>query len=426
MTCEAYRALLARWLDGEATETELEQMAAHEAACPDCAAERAAAEALRDDLREALDDVPPMPAGLHGQWMRAVDAEARTRNERAAEARARLRRRKRLIRWGSMAAAVLFVVGGAYLTWDRMDDSPMRRANARKVYVPTTGVSAPQTPGSGEPAAPETPEPAAPQNSLLTAMAPDAPEPAEISEAVTADAGETVLTAENTAADVPETAPALMITEEAEENPEPWWNGFTHPDMTADEAAISADGETAEDAEADWADAGDESAEAYESEAECAEMPAEDAFAAYEAAPALSLTAVPTACPTALPTPAPTWAAPNGGTQAKAAGAAPAEPESPVPSDGAEQPQEPAETNEAEEAPAGPENATAADTALPAETPGPEATPSDTGEDKKPDRSLGAFVRQIGRFLWVCLPWIGGAALIAGVGIWMARRRKKP
>lgn len=133
MTCEEYRVLLDKFLDGDAEEKDLAAMAAHEAECPGCAALRADMEALRGDLRECLEDMPPMPADLHEAWMQAVRQEARSTGapERNASAETKRKtmnpRRRRNNRWLAAAAAAALVLGGTYLTWDQLDDAPMTR-----------------------------------------------------------------------------------------------------------------------------------------------------------------------------------------------------------------------------------------------------------------------------------------------------------
>ncbi len=111
ITCKDFRGLLDRLLDGEATPEERARMDAHAAECPDCAALR---EALLGDLQavtDALEDVPPMPAGTHEAWMDAVRAE---------QAPARAGKRRAWLRWGSIAAAALYLVGGTWLAKDRL------------------------------------------------------------------------------------------------------------------------------------------------------------------------------------------------------------------------------------------------------------------------------------------------------------------
>ena len=110
-TCEDFRGLLDRLLDGEITPEEQARLDAHAATCPDCAALREALPADRDALADALDDVPPMPKGTHDAWMAAIRAE---------KANAQAAGRRKWLRWAGAAAAALYLVGGTYLARDRL------------------------------------------------------------------------------------------------------------------------------------------------------------------------------------------------------------------------------------------------------------------------------------------------------------------
>ena len=71
---------------------------------------------LRDALSGLNEDVPPMPEGLHAAWMRKVEDDRMEKNIT----------RKSLTRFLSIAAALVFVIGGTLLTRDglqaRTDD----------------------------------------------------------------------------------------------------------------------------------------------------------------------------------------------------------------------------------------------------------------------------------------------------------------
>ncbi|MBR5345154.1 MAG: zf-HC2 domain-containing protein [Clostridia bacterium] len=157
MTCEEYRALLDRLLDGEATPEELESMRAHEADCPDCAALRAEMEDLTGLLRDA-EDVPPMPEDLHAQWVQAV-REDNVREENIQEESAQEEKpvqkqrilsmaafRKQWMRWGATAALALLVLGGTLLTWDSFDKAKTRTPKAQPPAVTATLAAAKETP----------------------------------------------------------------------------------------------------------------------------------------------------------------------------------------------------------------------------------------------------------------------------------------
>ena len=133
MTCEEYRALLDRLLDGEATPAEEEALRRHEAECPDCAALRAEMTGLMDLLRDG-DDVPPMPEDLHNQWVQAVRAEAPAapaKEEKKERVLSMAAFRRQWMRWGATAALALLVLGGTLLTWDSFDKAKTRTAAMR-------------------------------------------------------------------------------------------------------------------------------------------------------------------------------------------------------------------------------------------------------------------------------------------------------
>ena len=65
-------------------------------------------EVLRDALSGQNEEVPPMPEGLHAAWMQKVEDTTMEKT----------RTMKTVTRWLSVAAAVVFVVGGTLLTRD--------------------------------------------------------------------------------------------------------------------------------------------------------------------------------------------------------------------------------------------------------------------------------------------------------------------
>ena len=79
-------------------------------------------EVLRDTLSGLNEDVPPMPEGLHAAWMQKVED---TKMEKT-------RTLKTVTRWLSVAAAMVFVIGGTLLSKDylavRPDDQKSSQA----------------------------------------------------------------------------------------------------------------------------------------------------------------------------------------------------------------------------------------------------------------------------------------------------------
>ena len=69
-------------------------------------------EVLRDALSGLNEDIPPMPEGLHAAWMQKVEDDM---NETRTE---KTRTMKTVTRWLSVAAAMVFVIGGTLLTRD--------------------------------------------------------------------------------------------------------------------------------------------------------------------------------------------------------------------------------------------------------------------------------------------------------------------
>ena len=70
-------------------------------------------EVLRDAFAGLNEDVPPMPEGLHAAWMQKVE-ESKLEEKRIA----RTHTRQTITRWLSVAAALVFVIGGTLLTRD--------------------------------------------------------------------------------------------------------------------------------------------------------------------------------------------------------------------------------------------------------------------------------------------------------------------
>ncbi len=70
-------------------------------------------EVLRDALSGLNEEVPPMPENLHAAWMQKIEAAP----EQAVQPQ-KLHTMKTLTRWLSVAAAMVFVIGGTLLTRD--------------------------------------------------------------------------------------------------------------------------------------------------------------------------------------------------------------------------------------------------------------------------------------------------------------------
>lgn len=76
-------------------------------------------EVLRDALSGLNEEVPPMPEGLHAAWMQKVEDDM---NETRTE---KTRTMKSFTRWLSVAAAMVFVIGGTLLTKDDLSADKM-------------------------------------------------------------------------------------------------------------------------------------------------------------------------------------------------------------------------------------------------------------------------------------------------------------
>jgi len=72
-------------------------------------------EVLRDALSGLNEEVPPMPEGLHAAWMQKVEDDM---NETRTE---KTRTMKTFTRWLSVAAAMVFVIGGTLLSKDYLN-----------------------------------------------------------------------------------------------------------------------------------------------------------------------------------------------------------------------------------------------------------------------------------------------------------------
>ena len=77
-------------------------------------------EVLRDALSGLNEDVPPMPEGLHAAWMQKVEDDQMEKKTT----------RKSITRFLSIAAAMVFVVGGTLLTKDTLSSDALNMKSA--------------------------------------------------------------------------------------------------------------------------------------------------------------------------------------------------------------------------------------------------------------------------------------------------------
>ena len=77
-------------------------------------------EVLRDALSGLNEDVPPMPEGLHAAWMQKVEDDQMEKKTT----------RKSITRFLSVAAAMVFVVGGTLLTKDDLSSDALNMKSA--------------------------------------------------------------------------------------------------------------------------------------------------------------------------------------------------------------------------------------------------------------------------------------------------------
>lgn len=77
-------------------------------------------EVLRDALSGLNEEVPPMPENLHAAWMQKVED---TQMEKT-------RTMKTVTRWLSVAAAVVFVIGGTLLSRDSLSSAMLRESTS--------------------------------------------------------------------------------------------------------------------------------------------------------------------------------------------------------------------------------------------------------------------------------------------------------
>lgn len=117
MNCEQHAALLEKLWEDAITPEEEARLREHEERCDDCARRRREAELLRMDLDALAQEELPLPEDFHQGWMQLVEQEAADMH---AVSQAPKRQRKSVARLLSLAAAVVFLVGGTLLTRDQL------------------------------------------------------------------------------------------------------------------------------------------------------------------------------------------------------------------------------------------------------------------------------------------------------------------
>lgn len=136
MNCEAFRALLDRVLDGSATDQERTRLAAHEAVCPACASLHRELDALHSELNDYAANVPPVPKAFHSRWTAAIRNEKQEDGTESNQDR-KIPARRQWTRVLSVAAALVFVIGGTALTRDRLSGDTLRSAAPAAKYDDT-------------------------------------------------------------------------------------------------------------------------------------------------------------------------------------------------------------------------------------------------------------------------------------------------
>ncbi|MBQ9324650.1 MAG: DUF4349 domain-containing protein [Clostridia bacterium] len=120
MKLNEYEVLLNLWLDGEITEEEEAQLLSYELDHPECASRRQALHTLQQEMASLNEDIPPMPSGLHAAWMQKVEEEHMQPMENHPAKEKRSWNRKRIFRIVSVAAALVFLIGGTSLMRDSL------------------------------------------------------------------------------------------------------------------------------------------------------------------------------------------------------------------------------------------------------------------------------------------------------------------
>ena len=130
MTCNEYSVLLEKLLEGSLTDEEALALRRHEAGCPACARQHRELDHLQDTLSTLDSRVSPMPEDLHAGWMQKVEEEAMEKKRRFTTPG----RRAAITRALSVAAALVFVLGGTLLTRDALNSAPQAAAPKAAAY----------------------------------------------------------------------------------------------------------------------------------------------------------------------------------------------------------------------------------------------------------------------------------------------------
>lgn len=134
MNCDTYIQLLDKAMNGDATTSELEDMRMHEQSCSDCAKLHHDYEALRNELTSLNDEVPPMPQDFHQRWTTLVEEDTMEKQGK------NIRFRQQFTRFISVAAALVFVIGGTLLTRDDLAprSNTYQSKSSNKAYETTS------------------------------------------------------------------------------------------------------------------------------------------------------------------------------------------------------------------------------------------------------------------------------------------------
>ena len=116
MNCSEYSVLLEKLLEGGLTGEDEQALRRHETGCPACARQRRELDRLQDTLSALDSEVPPMPEDFHEGWMQKVEEEAMEKKNRTEKPGWKTVMTRTL----SVAAALVFVVGGTLLTRDAL------------------------------------------------------------------------------------------------------------------------------------------------------------------------------------------------------------------------------------------------------------------------------------------------------------------
>ncbi len=98
-------------------------------------------ELLRDAMKGLSDEVPPMPEGLHAAWMSRVAEEAVITNQPVTSQPAKKFNPRTVTRYLSLAAAMVFVVGGTLISRGSLMGSTDKSVNQLRAGGAVNGAS---------------------------------------------------------------------------------------------------------------------------------------------------------------------------------------------------------------------------------------------------------------------------------------------